>query len=113
MENIHELVEQTFRQEAGRVRAALISKLGDFTLAEDALQDALLTALLRWPVDGVPRNSGAWLLTTAWHKAIDIVRRRVVLERKQEMLQILANQIWNPGEASDEQIFPDERLKLI
>src|SRR5262249_41335706 len=113
MNEIHTLVEQTFRQEAGRVRAALISKLGDFTLAEDALQDALLSALLRWPEDGVPRNPGAWLLTTAWHKAIDIARRKTNLERKQEALLVLSERNWEDQPGLDAEIFPDERLKLI
>ena len=54
-------IETTFREEHGRVLAALISQLGDFTLAEDALQDALVNALERWEIDGVPRNPGAWL----------------------------------------------------
>ena len=54
-------IETTFREEHGRVLAALISQFGDFTLAEDALQDALVNALERWEIDGVPRNPGAWL----------------------------------------------------
>ncbi|HXK39780.1 MAG TPA: sigma factor, partial [Candidatus Paceibacterota bacterium] len=54
-------IEGTFRQEHGRVLAALISQLGDFELAEDALQDALVNALERWEIDGVPRSPGAWL----------------------------------------------------
>lgn len=113
MEEIHQIVEQMFRQEAGRVLAALIGKLGDFSLAEDALQDALVAALLRWPTDGVPRNPGAWLLTTAWHKALDLVRRRATFERKQVLLTALAVPIWmEEGDLSAE-LFPDERLKLI
>lgn len=114
MANIHEIVESSFRQESGRVLAALISKLGDFSLAEDALQDALVVALLRWSEDGVPRNPGAWLLTTAWHKALDIVRRRATFERKQEVLLTLAEQTnADEAEAVCERVFPDERLKLI
>jgi RNA polymerase sigma-70 factor (ECF subfamily) len=55
-------IEKTYREEHGRVLAALISQLQDFELAEDALQDALVNALERWQIDGVPRNPGAWLL---------------------------------------------------
>jgi len=113
MEEIRELIDATFRQESGRVLASLISKLGDFMLAEDVLQDALVAALTRWPVDGIPRNPPAWLLTTAWHKAIDLVRRNTILARKQETLQALAGEQWlDEGDISDE-VFPDERLKLI
>jgi RNA polymerase sigma-70 factor (ECF subfamily) len=58
-------IEKTFREEHGRVLAALISQLGDFELAEDTLQNALVKALERWRIDGVPRNPGAWLTTIA------------------------------------------------
>jgi len=64
-------IETTFREEHGRVMAALISQLGDFTLAEDALQDALVNALERWQIDGVPHNPGAWLTAVAKRRAID------------------------------------------
>ena len=64
-------IEKTFREEHGRVMAALVSQLGDFTLAEDALQDALVNALESWTMDGMPRNPGAWLMTTAKRRAID------------------------------------------
>jgi RNA polymerase sigma-70 factor (ECF subfamily) len=113
MEEIREIIESTFRQESGRVLASLISKLGDFTLAEDVLQDALVVALMRWPVDGVPRNPGAWLLTTAWHKAIDLLRRNTTFERKQEFLQAMTAQNWMDDDEISDEIFPDERLKLI
>ena len=74
--------------------ATLIGKLGDFALAEDVLQDALLVALVRWPEEGVPQNPGAWLFTTAWHRAIDLLRRNVTLARKQELLQALSQPGW-------------------
>lgn len=113
MEEIQEIVEHAFRQESGRVLATLISKLGDFTLAEDVLQDALLVALVRWPEEGVPQNPGAWLMTTAWHKAIDLLRRNATLARKQELLQALNEPYWLDEDELLEEIFPDERLKLI
>ena len=72
-------IEATFREEHGRVLAALISQLGDFTRAEDALQDALVNALERWEIDGIPRNPGAWLTTVARRRAIDRLRRTVTL----------------------------------
>jgi RNA polymerase sigma-70 factor, ECF subfamily len=77
-----EQIEATFREEHGRILAALISQMGDFSLAEDALQDALVTALERWETDGIPRNPGAWLLTVARRRAIDRLRRAAMEERK-------------------------------
>lgn len=113
MDEICKIVENTFRQESGRVLATLISKLEDFALAEDVLQDALVMALLHWPTDGVPHNPGAWLLTTAWHKALDMVRRQENFARKQALLQRLAEQSWADPVTLTEDVFPDERLKLI
>src|SRR6266487_3647264 len=86
------LIEKTFREEHGRVLAVLISQLGDFTLAEDALQDALVNALERWEIDGVPRNPGAWLMTVAMHRAIDRLRRAATQERKAAILDSLVRQ---------------------
>src|SRR6185503_15327088 len=74
-------VETIFRAEHGRVLAALISQLGDFDLAEEALQDALVNALERWGREGVPRNPGAWLTTVAKHRALDRLRRAHTQER--------------------------------
>src|SRR5215470_14873016 len=87
MDAAHQIVAYTFRQEADRILASLISCVGDFELAQDALQDALLVALESWPVDGIPRNPGAWITTTAQRKAIDRLRRNSTLARKQKILQ--------------------------
>jgi len=64
-----------FRSEAGRIVATLTRLLGDIDLAEDAVQEALATALERWPRDGTPDRPGAWLMTTARNKALDHLRR--------------------------------------
>ena len=104
-------IERTFREEHGRVLAALISQLGDFELAEDALQEALVNALERWEVDGVPRNPGAWLLTVAKRRAIDRLRRAAVWERKAAMLAPLPDDDEMEIEMDDS--IPDERLKLM
>jgi RNA polymerase sigma-70 factor (ECF subfamily) len=102
-------IEATFREEHGRILAALISQLGDFTLAEDALQDALVNALERWEVDGVPRNPGAWLMTVAKRRAIDRIRRASTAERNAVIL--------DPPDSVDEpemdDSIPDDRLKLM
>ena len=72
-------LEQVFRDEWGRVLAALIGFLGDFELAEEAAQDAFAIAAERWPRDGVPANPRAWLVTTARNRAIDRIRRERTL----------------------------------
>src|SRR5258708_13316353 len=92
MDTTHRLVADTFRQESDRILAALISSVRDFELAEDVLQDALLVALERWPVDGIPKNPGAWITTTARRKAIDRLRRESTLAPKQTILQVLVCQ---------------------
>src|SRR5512145_1597930 len=100
-------IEITFREEYGRVLAALISQLGDFELAEDALQDALVNALERWEQDGIPRNPGAWLTTVAKRRAIDRLRRVATFECK----AVILDSIQDEPEVDDS--IPDERLKLM
>ncbi len=104
-----EQIETTFRQEHGRVLATLISQLGDFTLAEDALQDALVNALESWPGSGVPRNPGAWLTTVAKRRAIDRLRRAATQEHQAVTLDSLATQ----DEPEMDDSIPDDRLKLM
>lgn len=112
----HLAIEQTFRQESGRVLAGLISWLGgDFEMAEDGLQDALLVALERWPREGIPHTPGAWITTTARHKIIDRLRRRKTLARKTEILaQEETRRLTGQKEdEADVNHIPDERLALI
>jgi RNA polymerase sigma-70 factor (ECF subfamily) len=109
-----QVVSDTFARETDRILATLIGTLRDFELAEDALQDALLVALERWPVDGIPRNPSAWITTAARHKAIDRLRRESTLARKQAILQTLLEQEDQRGEEEmNNTSIPDERLKLI
>ncbi|HSL42578.1 MAG TPA: RNA polymerase sigma factor, partial [Anaerolineales bacterium] len=104
-------VERIFREEHGRVLAALISHFEDFDLAEDALQDALVNALERWQRDGIPDNPGAWLTTVARRRAIDRIRRTAALE---ESLRVLDPQLFSYDEHEmDETQIPDDRLKLM
>ncbi len=114
------LIEATFRAEHGRVLGALIGALGDFDLAEDALQEALLTALERWPVEGQPRNPAGWMVTVARRKAIDRLRRDTAFARRHAALAAEAagggEAAVNPARLDDaavEAAIPDERLKLI
>ena len=102
-------IETIFREEHGRVLAALIGRLRDFELAEDALQDALVNALESWETDGIPRNPGAWLLTVARRRAIDRIRRAARLEQKVDILESLAAE----EEPDMDDSIPDERLKLM
>jgi RNA polymerase sigma-70 factor (ECF subfamily) len=103
------ILEQTFRDEWGRVVATLIGLLGDFDLAEEAAQAAFTIAAERWPRDGYPANPRAWLVTTARNRAIDRIRRNQTLAAKTELLQA-----HGAGEdAMDATTFPDERLELV
>ncbi|HEX2622438.1 MAG TPA: sigma-70 family RNA polymerase sigma factor, partial [Phototrophicaceae bacterium] len=107
-------IEATYREAHGRVLAALISRLDDFTLAEDALQDALVNALERWEVEGVPRNPAAWLMTTAMHRAIDRLRRVANLERKAALiLDVEGESDMDEYDIDDDDAIPDDRLKLM
>jgi RNA polymerase sigma-70 factor (ECF subfamily) len=95
---------RVFREETGRLVAGLVRFLGDFDLAEELVQEALLSALETWPRSGIPDNPAAWLTTTARRKAIDRLRRE---SRYRDKLVMLAG---SPAPASYE---PDDRLRLI
>lgn len=84
--DIHRTIDAVWRIESARIIAALARLLRDVGLAEELAQDALVTALERWPASGVPDNPGAWLMTTAKHRALDHLRRGKLLERKHEEL---------------------------
>jgi RNA polymerase sigma-70 factor (ECF subfamily) len=103
-------VEQVFREEWGHAVAILTRVLGDLELAEDAVQDAFATALERWTRDGLPRNPGAWIVTTARNRAIDRIRRDRVFRQKAELLGRLEAL---PSEEDDVSAIPDERLALV
>ena len=105
-------LEQLFREEHGRVLATLIGVLGDFDLAEDALQDAVAVALERWPHDGTPSNPAGWLVTVARNRAIDRIRREQNLQRKTELL-VRLEAVPEDDDDVDEATIPDERLSLI
>jgi RNA polymerase sigma-70 factor (ECF subfamily) len=91
--------------------ATLIRVLGDFDLAEEAVQEAFVVALERWPRHGIPDNPGAWITTTARNKAIDRLRRERRLEEKREALAGL--QALRPEEIVDVPTIADDRLRLI
>ena len=107
---MEEALESFSRVDRGRVLARLIAVMGDFDLAEDALQDALVAAAVTWPINGVPDNPAGWLVTTARRKAIDRLRGAVASERRQRAWGELAI-AWGTGE--DAQPIVDDRLRLI
>jgi RNA polymerase sigma factor (sigma-70 family) len=80
----HRAIDAVWRIESARVIAGVARIVRDVGLAEDLAQEALVAALEQWPESGVPDNPGAWLMGTAKHRAIDLLRRRATLERKQE-----------------------------
>ncbi|MGC4071693.1 MAG: RNA polymerase sigma factor [Nibricoccus sp.] len=99
-------IGEIHRQHYGRILASLIRVVRDFTLAEDALQEAFAVALAQWPVKGTPPNPAAWLMTTARNKAIDQIRHRTMAQTKHEEMITLAT----PGESAPE---PADTLRLI
>jgi RNA polymerase sigma-70 factor, ECF subfamily len=103
-------VERVFREEWGRAVSILIRVLGDFALAEDAVSDAFATAVERWPRDGVPRNPGAWIVTTARNRALDKLRRDRTFARKAELLARLEAL---PEDEAEVTSIPDDRLALV
>jgi RNA polymerase sigma-70 factor (ECF subfamily) len=107
-------IDKIFRNEAGRALATLIRLVGDFDLAEDALQDAFAVALERWPAAEPPANPRAWLVNVGRNKAIDRVRRLVSFRSKQEQVthELLLNACANDDHC-DAAILDDDMLRLI
>jgi RNA polymerase sigma-70 factor (ECF subfamily) len=103
------ILEQTFRDEWGRVLATLIGLLGDFELAEEAAQDAFAAAAEHWPRDGTPASPRAWLVTTARNRAVDRIRRERTLAAKTRLLGVASA----TDHAMEQTTIPDERLELI
>jgi RNA polymerase sigma-70 factor (ECF subfamily) len=107
-----ETVERVFREERGRILAALIRFLGDFDLAEEALQDAFAIACERWAASGVPERPAAWVTTTARNAALDRLRRTATLERKRGEIEALAR-IDASAREEEPEMLADDRLRLI
>src|SRR2546428_3950942 len=100
-----EAVAAVFREEAGRLTSALVRVLGNFDLAEEVVQDSLVAALEKWPTQGIPDNPGAWLMTTARRRAIDLLRRD---QRYAEKVVLLERSTLPPEPPE-----ADDRLRLI
>jgi RNA polymerase sigma-70 factor (ECF subfamily) len=104
------LIERVFREQWGRVLAALVGYLGDFDLAEEAVQEAFAVAAERWPREGPPANPAGWLVATARNRAIDRIRRDRTLSAKYRLLDASPAMV---DEMVEEAAFPDERLELV
>ncbi len=103
-----------FRDEAARVVATLTRLLGDIDLAEDAVQEALATAVERWPRDGTPDRPGAWLMTAARNKALDHLRReRTRATAREAALRMNLDDESDPTSPFDGTPVPDDRLALL
>jgi RNA polymerase sigma-70 factor, ECF subfamily len=105
-----EAVEAVWRSDWGRILATLIRLVGDFEVAEDAIQEAFTAAVDQWRNAGVPQSPRAWIIQTARHKAIDHIRRRARLEEKLE--SYAPPQIFQPPDYGAAEI-ADDRLRLI
>ena len=103
-------IERVARESYGRLVAYLSVHTHDLASAEDALSEALVSALKAWPRDGLPQNPEAWLLTTARHSLIDVIRHQHVVLASEPTLALLKE---NSAEANLSTEFPDERLKLL
>jgi RNA polymerase sigma-70 factor (ECF subfamily) len=111
-----EALDRVFRNESGAVLATLIRVLGDFQLAEDALQDALTAALETWPAQGLPDAPAAWLTTTARRKALDRFRHARIVEAKSSALALAMSLEQEGAGRADERDWspePDDPLRLI
>jgi predicted RNA polymerase sigma factor len=111
-ETTHRTIERVARESYGRLVAYLSSHTRDVASAEDALSNALVKALTTWPRDGVPQNPEAWLLTTARHSIIDLVRHQQVADASEPTLLLLREEPREPNMTLSQE-FPDERLKLL
>jgi RNA polymerase sigma-70 factor (ECF subfamily) len=109
-DNTHRTVERVARESYGRLVAYLSVHTHDLASAEDALSNALVSALSHWPQDGVPQNPEAWLLTAARHSLIDAIRHQRVVLESEPALKLLEEDAMETIVAAE---FPDERLKLL
>ncbi len=115
--DIKDLVDDLYRREGRRIFATLVRLVGDFELAEEAMQEAFSAALESWQKDGVPKNPRAWLVSTGRFKAIDSIRRRIRFDKK---VAVMAQELEASYESFEENIegyddetFNDDLLRLV
>jgi RNA polymerase sigma-70 factor, ECF subfamily len=102
-------IEQVFREEYGRAVAVLVRAFGDIDVAEEAVQDAFVSAVKKWPAAGLPPSPAGWIILTARNNAIDRLRREASRAERQAQAALLSI----PDEPGEESAVPDERLRLI
>jgi RNA polymerase sigma-70 factor (ECF subfamily) len=109
-----EAFDKFYREEFGRILASVIRAIGDFELAEDAVQEAFAAALEQWPKDGMPDNPRAWIIGVARNKAIDRIRRQSrFAERSDEVRRMIESEHESSISPMPDSAVPDERLSLI
>jgi RNA polymerase sigma-70 factor (ECF subfamily) len=113
VDSVAAIVDRVYRADSRRVLATLIRLLGDFELAEEAMQDAFAAAVERWPTDGVPQNPRTWLVSTGRFKAIDAIRRRSRFDRSlTELADRLETEVPTPDLVDHDHV-EDDRLRLV
>jgi RNA polymerase sigma-70 factor (ECF subfamily) len=105
-------LDAVLREERARLTGALVRVIGDWEIAEELVQDAALAALEHWPAEGIPRNPGAWLMTTARRRAVDRLRRQARYRERLDQLGIEAAQMETPMETGGP-MAADDRLRLL
>lgn len=110
--DMNSLTIRLIREDWGRILSSLVARIGDYALAEDSLQDAVVSALEVWPDKGVPRSPDAWLLTVAHRKALDRIRHGATIESKADELALWLTQHHDDPEDT-ELVIPDHRLELM
>lgn len=108
-----EPLEQMIRDEGGRVLATLVRLTGDIGVAEDAVHDAVVDALRRWPRDGVPANPAAWMTTAARNRALDTLRREAKRTAKEHDARLLGEVTLSMQETTTESMVRDDLLRLV
>ncbi|MCX5050470.1 MULTISPECIES: RNA polymerase sigma factor [unclassified Streptomyces] len=106
-------IETVYRIESPRIIAAVARVVRDVGIAEELAQDALVAALEQWPRDGVPDNPGAWLMATARHRAVDLIRRRENYARKLAEIGRTQETVAPPAEPADADDIDDDLLRLV
>ena len=103
-------IDRVFREEYGRAVAVLVRLLGDIHTAEEAVQDAFVAAVQRWPSSGLPPSPAGWIITTARNRAIDRLRREATRADRHAQASLL---LADANESTEEGAVPDDRLRLI
>ena len=113
MSDTHRAIDAVWRIESARLIAGLTRMVRDVGLAEDLAQDALVAALEKWPESGVPDNPGAWLMATAKNRAIDLIRRNALLERKHEEIGRDIEEVAPDFDTALDDPIGDDLLRLV